>query len=371
MSSPRTITWIPKFDLSVHAAVAQTPEDRALVEMLVADFTAKLKRGVKPDRLIHDPLQVNAQNEVEDGRHRLLAALRIDKLMELPCDVTDGSDAETLVCEKLLQRRHYTKSARAYALRHMATKAAQAGREAKVQNLRKGEESPESRFNRLSGNQTPETTLQSLADKSLLSVDLLQQAVKLERDYMSRADKLTADWLEMNPDDAEAWLMFRDANALLEMPWSAWRSQALAERGITDDAKSHNVIPRHFREIEEDKIFNGLIDPAGEDDDRRSYSLGASLKAMGSYFATAGKERPDVTAGNPALHLTLINKVGSFSRTMWANWEEIDSPARMEVLQNLALNIAGGTDTAGRILKPWPADARQALLVALKKGGAQ
>lgn len=360
MSSPRTITWISKYNLSVHAAVAQTPEDRALVEMLVADFTAKLKRGVKPDRLIHDALQVNPQNEVEDGRHRLLAALRIDKLVDLPCDVIDSSEPETLVCEKLLQRRHYTKSARAYALRHMAAKAAQAGKESRASM---GAQARHSALPIPSAKQ--EITLQALADKSLLSVDLLQQAVKLERDYMSRADKLIADWLGMNPDDAEAWLAFRDANAMLEMPWSAWRSQALAERGITDDAKSHNVIPRHFREIEEDKIFNGLIDPSGEDDDRRSYSLGACLKAMGSYFATVGKERPDVKPDNPALHLTLINKVGSFSRTMWANWDDIEAPARLEVLQNLTLSISGGTDAAGRILKPWPADVRQALLVAL------
>jgi hypothetical protein len=357
----RAITWISKFDLSVHAAVAQTPEDRALVEMLVADFTAKLKRGVKPDRLIHDPLQVNAQNEVEDGRHRLLAALRIDKLVELPCDVTDGSDAETLVCEKLLQRRHYTKSARAYALRHMAAKAAQAGKEASAKM------GADARWKNAMPIESArqEITLQSLADKSLLSVDLLQQAVKLERDYMSKADKLITDWLNLNPDDADAWLIFRDANAMLEMPWSAWRSQALAMRGETDDAKSHNIIPRHFREIEEDKIFNGLIDPSGEDDDRRSYSLGAALKAMGSYFATAGQKRPDTTPENPALHLTLINKVGSFSRTMWANWDEIEAPARLEVLQNLTLSISGGTDAAGRIHKPWPADVRQALLVAL------
>jgi lambda repressor-like predicted transcriptional regulator len=220
------------------------------------------------------------------------------------------------------------------------------------------------------GKNGPEETLENLALKSNLSVDLLQQAVKLERDYMSRADKLIADWLNLNPEDNESWLAFRDANVTLDMPWSVWRAQALAASGLPDDAKSHNTIPRHFREIEEDKIFNGLVDPNGEDDDRRSYSLGACLKAMGSYFATAGQQRPDVSKENPALHLTLINKLGSFSKTMWANWSEIEAPARMEVITKLTLSITGGTDDKGNTIEPWPEDVRRALAASLKKAAS-
>ncbi len=360
----RAITWISKFDLAIHEAVSQTPEDRALVELLVSEFAARLRRGVKPERLIHDPLQINAANEVEDGRHRLLAALRTDKLSLLPCTVTEGEDPADLVCDKLLQRRHYTKSARAYALRHMAAKAAQAGREARVSNAREAQGLPVNRLNRLTGNgapgtanSEPPTTLESLAAKSLLSTDLLQQAVKLERDYMSRADKLIADWLGLNPEDNESWLAFRDANMTLDMPWTIWRVQALAASGLPDDAKSHNVIPRHWREIEEDKIFNGLADPSGEDDDRRSYSLGASLKAMGSYFATAGQTRFDLQKESPALYLTLKAKLQSFGKTMWAHWSEVDAEGRMEVIKDLTANVT-----------QWPDDARRAVLVALTKG---
>jgi hypothetical protein len=352
----RAITWINKFDLSVHAAVSQTPEDRALVELLVADFTAKLKRGVKPERLIHDPLQVNVLNEVEDGRHRLLAALRIDKLVELPCDVIEFSNPAELVCEKLLQRRHYSKSARAYALRHMAAKAAQAGREASAANARAVRAGSESRFNRLSETDT----LESLALKSNLSVDLLQQAVKLERDYMTRADKLIADWLDLNPDDNESWLAFRDANMALDMPWSVWRAQALAASGLPDDAKSHNTLPKHFREIEEDKIFNGVIEADGEDDDRKSYSLGAALKAMGSYFATAGQVRNDVNKDSPVLWMTLRSKIKSFGSTMWKEWSSIDQAGRIEVIKDL-------TDSA----LTWPDDVRAALFAKLSKKGGE
>ena len=330
----RTIRWVPKYDLSVHDAVAQTPEDRTLVELLVTEWEDKLARGVPPERLIHDPLQVNAANEIEDGRHRFLAALRTEAIHSLPCETTDNTDPEALVCEKLLQRRHYSKSARAYALRHMAARAAQAGREARAANMVPGNKAG-SRMPIQSAIQES-GTLGSLAAKSGLSRDLLEQAVKLERDYMSRADKLLADWLGLNPHHCVLWQAFQDENPTVEMPWSAFRSRSLATEGIPDDPKSVNVIPKSWREIEEDKIFNGIQEQDGEDDDRRSYSLGAALKAMGSYFQTAGGTRPDLNGESPALYLTLKNKLASFGKTMWARWSDVDPAGRMEVIKDLA-----------------------------------
>ena len=363
-TTERPCVWIPKFELSIHSAVAQTPEDRALVELLVADWQDKLKRGVKPEKLIHDNLQVNEAREIEDGRHRFLAALRTDAIHSLPCDITDTTDAEALVCEKLLQRRHYSKSARAYALRHMAASAAQAGKENRAAgNLMGPREAGggyrkpiESAFGKEGSG-----TLASLAAKSGLSVDLLQQAVKLERDYMTRADKLLADWLSLNPDEAARWQDFQDINPTIEMPWSAFRAQVLSDLGQADDPKSVNVIPKSWREIEEDKIFNGIVEQDGEDDDRRSYSLGSALKAMGSYFATAGGTRPDLNGNSPALYLTLKNKLNSFGKTMWAKWSDVDPAGRMEVIKDLAENVV-----------TWPEDVRRALVVSLSKtGGAQ
>ncbi len=362
MSKPPTltrhITWIPKYDLSVHDAVAQTPEDRTLVELLVTEWQDKLKRGVPPEKLIHDPLQINASNEIEDGRHRFLASLRIEQIHSLPCEVTDNADPEALVCEKLLQRRHYSKSARAYALRHMAAKAAQAGRDARAGNMMPGNKA---------GSRMPiesaiekSGTLASLVAKSGLSRDLLEQAVKLERDYMSRADKLLTDWLGLNPDDAESWQRFQDANPTIEMPWSAWRSAALKASGLPDDPKSVNVIPKNWREVEEDKIFNGIQEQDGEDDDRRSYSLGSALKAMGSYFQTAGGVRSDLNGDSPALYLVLRNKLASFGKTMWAKWSDVDPAGRMEVIKDLATNVT-----------TWPEDVRRAMIVALREGGAK
>ena len=354
----RHITWIPKYDLSVHDAVAQTPEDRTLVELLVAEWQDKLRRGVPPEKLIHDPLQINAANEIEDGRHRFLASLRIEPIHSLPCEVTDNADPEALVCEKLLQRRHYSKSARAYALRHMAAKAAQAGRDARGAHLKKGTNSPkaDSIGLRESG------TLESLAAKSGLSLDILQQAVKLERDYMSRADKLIADWLELNQGEgyAEDWQEWQDQNPTIEMPWSCWRASKLHNMGMADDPKSVNVIPKSWREVEEDKIFNGIVEQDGEDDDRRSYSLGSALKAMGSYFQTAGNPRSDLNGDSPALYLTLKNKISSFGKTMWAKWSDVDPAGRMEVIKDLATNVT-----------MWPEDVRRAVLVSLKEGGAK
>ncbi len=352
----RTIHWVPKYDLSVHDAVAQTPEDRTLVELLVAEWQDKLARGTPPERLVHDPLQINAAKEIEDGRHRFLASLRIEQIHSLPCEITDNTDPEALVCEKLLQRRHYSKSARAYALRHMAAKAAQAGREGRGANLKKGANLPNADS---IGNRG---TLESLASKSGLSRDILEQAVKLERDYMSRADQLIADWLELNAASGYAadWQEWQDKHPTIEMPWSCWRSAKLAHHGFPDDPKSIHIIPKNWREIEEDKIFNGIVEQDGEDDDRRSYSLGSALKAMGSYFATAGNQRNDLNGDSPALYLTLQNKLKSFSNTMWAKWSDVDPAGRMEVIKDLAAKVT-----------EWPDDVQRALGVALTKGAAK
>jgi hypothetical protein len=354
----RTIRWISKFDLAIHPTVAQTPEDRALVELLTTDWAAKLARGVPPERLISDPLEVTPENDILDGRHRFLAAMRLPGVELLPYELIDDEDTdpETLVCEKLLQRRHYSKSARAYALRHMAAKAAQAGREGRASMGAHAKHKSASPIE-----SAKQGTLESLAAKSNLSVDILQQAVKLEASYMVKADRLIADWLALNPDDAESWQAFQDANPSIEMPWSCWRVRALFDAyGIKDDAASIHTIPKHWREIEEDKIFNGIVEKDGEDDDRRSYSLGSALKAMGSYFATAGQPRGDLNGGSSALHLTLLNKLTSFGNTMWARWADVDPAGRMEVIKELATNVI-----------TWPEDARRALAVALSKEAAK
>ena len=355
----RHITWIPKYDLSVHDAVAQTPEDRTLVELLVTEWQDKLRRGVPPERLIHDPLQINAGNEIEDGRHRFLASLRIEQIHSLPCEVTDNADPEALVCEKLLQRRHYSKSARAYALRHMAAKAAQAGRESRAAM---GGHAKHKSALPIQSAIEESGTMGSLAAKSGISRDLLEQAVKLERDYMSRADKLIADWLELNKGEgyAQDWQEWQDHNPTIELPWSCWRASKLKNMGLPDDPKSVNVIPKSWREVEEDKIFNGIQEQVGEDDDRRSYSLGSALKAMGSYFQTAGGVRGDLNGDSPALYLVLRNKLASFGKTMWAKWSDVDPAGRMEVIKDLTTNVT-----------TWPEDVRRAMTVALREGGAK
>jgi lambda repressor-like predicted transcriptional regulator len=365
----RTRFWKDKHELSIHQAVSETPEDQALVARLVSDWTARIAAGEDPHSLIRETIKINAADEIGDGRHRELAALRVPQITQVECEILAESEFADLIMEMLLQRRHYSKSARAYALRHMAAKAAKAGAEARGANLVNkvkggGYRKPtESAFDK----KPTEITLESLALKSDLSTDLLGQAVKLEAWYMPKADQLVADWLQLHPDENEMWLAWQETHPYAAMPWTAWRMQRLAEMGVPDDATSVHSIPRHWREIEEDKIFNGIHDPSGEDCDRLSYSLGSALKAMGSYFATAGKPRPDISHENPALHLTLVNKVVSFSKTMWANWSDIEPPARMEVLKKLTTAITGGTDEHGKAIEPWPEDARQAVLVALSK----
>lgn len=356
--------WKDKYALSIHQAVSETPEDQALVTRLVADWTTRIAAGEDPHGLIRETIKINAADEIGDGRHRELAALRVPQITQVECEVLPESEFADLIMEMLLQRRHYSKSARAYALRHMAAKAAKEGAEGRIEKARSVNPKVDSSVSR-SNRPTGKITLTDLAAKSDLSVDLLQQAVKLEALYMPKADALVKGWLELNPEESAEWEQWQETHPYVSMPWTAFRLERLMGLGLKDDAESHNRIPRHWREIEEDKIFNGLHDPQGEDCDRLSYSLGSSLKAMGSYFATAGKPRMDVSPDNPAPHQTLINKIGSFTKTMWAGWGDLDMSARLPVIQSLALSIAGGTDAQGRPVEPWPDDARQAVLTAL------
>ena len=348
-ASNRAIEWRSKNSLSVHETVAQTPEDRALVELLAAEFLG--------GELIHDALEISPEGEIYDGRHRWRASLRIATMDLLPCVVVEECDPESLVCAKLTQRRHYSKSAKAYALRHMAARAAQEGREGRTANAN-AKRGDVNRLNRVTSKLS--MTLASLASKSGLSEDILQQAMKLERDYMSRADKLVADWLELNPEEADSWQNWLDLHPHQEMPWTCWRAQRLAEMNVTDDAKAVNVIRPNYREIEEDKIFNGIVDKEGDGDERRSYSLGASLKALGSIFATAGKPRPDMNPETPDIVTTLTNKVKSFSKTMWAQWDTIAPDQRQQVCKQLAEDV-----------RDWPEDARAILIGHLKAAAAK
>lgn len=348
MSPSHTIVWKDKLSLSIHEAVLHTPEDRALIDLLIAEF------GLGEE--IHDPLEVNAEGEILDGRHRWKAALECDLITQVPTILTDR-DPESVVCDKLTQRRHYSKSAKAYALRHMAAKAAKEGRESRT-DAANAAKSDVSRLNRFTSKAI--TSLAALAAKSGLSTDILQQAMKLERDYMQRADKLVIDWLELHPEETESWLHWTDTHPYQAMPWTCWRAACLAAEGIKDDAKAVHVIVPNYREIEEDKIFNGLPDPDGEEGDRKSYSLGASLKALGSIFATAGKPRTDLDPNVFDIVTTLQLKVKTFTRTMWAQWGSCGPEQRQAVCKDLADAV-----------RQWPDDARALLIANLKAEAAK
>lgn len=360
MSSPlksapksRRREWLDKYDLTIAPEVAQTPENRRLIESLAAGWRERIANGADPHTLIRETIKVNAENQVGDGRHRLEAALLVPEITQLEVEYLDGKDFVTLVAEMLVERRHYTKSGLAYALRHTAISAAKAGAEGRTKNASAARGIDVSRSNRLT---SPEITLKALAASADVSTDLLQQAAKLEQFYMPKADKLIEDWKALNPEEAELFAAWQDGRPYAAMPWTHWRLERLAELGLKDDAESVNTIPRHWREVEEDKIFNGVHDPDGDECDRLSYSLGSCLKAMGSYFATAGKPRADLKAESPSLHLTIENKVKSFSATAWANWSQIDMPGRLAVIQRLQTEVP-----------QWPEDVRQGLLVALTK----
>ena len=362
----RQTIQVPKTSLHILDIVRQTPEDTTLTALLRREFEEKIAAGIPPEEIIRDALEITPDNGIGDGRHRFLAALPLKAFKTLPCIVdarlSDTAFAQELLITKLQQRRHYGQGARAYAMRHLAADAAKVGTENRAKmggHARHGSASPTQY-----AKQSESLSLTAIAAKSLLSVPLLQQAMKLEAHYMVRADKLIQDWTALNADEAENYLAWEDMHPGVGMPWTNWRAQRLAELGVTNDAASIHTIPHHWREVYEDMIYNGV---EGADGERHPYGLGAALKALGSCFATAGQPRSDKAPEATFFHQTLINKVKSFSTTMWAQWSTVAPDARMEVIKSLTLRITGGTDEQGKAVEPWPEDARKAVLAALKQ----
>jgi hypothetical protein len=79
--------------------------------------------------------------------------------------------------------------------------------------------------------------------------------------------------------------------------------------------------------------------------------LGAINKAIGGALATKGQTRPDLDGEDGQLFRTLKSKVASFTKTMWARWNDVPTAARAEVCVKLAESV-----------RTWPEDVRRVVL---------
>lgn len=66
-------------------------------------------------RGVQEPVKVDSENRIIDGRHRYWASKQIG-LRELPVVIVPQGEVVSTVVQSLLQRRHYSKGARAYMI---------------------------------------------------------------------------------------------------------------------------------------------------------------------------------------------------------------------------------------------------------------
>lgn len=113
---------------------------------------------------------------IVDGRARWRAARRL-QLREVPYVVRHDSQAAGIALGTLVARRHYTKSALAYLAWPLMEPAFEESRRRRVENLKKGQQIPESGLRPLSG------TAAALAEQFGIDRKVLFEAQKVHQEF--------------------------------------------------------------------------------------------------------------------------------------------------------------------------------------------
>ena len=304
---------------------------------------------------VREELLITPDREIANGRHRWKAMSVRPHLTQacLPYRVVAEEDVADIIMETTLERRHMSLSARAFMaldlVEHAVQQAAANSASQGAANLTKGSRPIQSGV--LGKGLSP---MQQLARRLGVSDDYLTMARKTEKLFKD-SDARREKWLNENPEASEAW----DERDTEKQPdWQTWRAAYLIELGVKDapdSAAAAAVIPEDYRAIYTARLFSER-DP---DDDDGPMSLGAINKAVGSALSTKGGTRSDVDKKNPALHITLGNKLTSFSKTMFGKWSDLEAGLRI----GLATKVA---DAAAQ----WPDEVKAAVAAKLK-GGAK
>lgn len=301
-----------------------------------------LRASVRENGVLQD-LFITNDGDVVDGRHRWKAA-RLEHVKEVPCQIVPEEQVASIVLATILERRHYTKSARAYLSLPLLEKAVSEGiaKRAAIGKTNIRHQKTDS-VGLLTGATTKKGS-DELAERLGISVDMLQLARNASR-LFSESDSRLADWLESRPEEAESWNNWQEEHPTAPLPWACWRSARLTDMGHSpQDPKTVKIIPENYREAYEDQLFSGEM------------GLGQINKAVGSALATKGDARSDVNKGNPALYLTLGNKLTSFTKTMFGDsWKELTADHRLELATKVAKSV-----------EEWPDEAQRATYQQLK-----
>ncbi|HXG49356.1 MAG TPA: ParB N-terminal domain-containing protein [Methylomirabilota bacterium] len=90
------------------------------------------------ERGIDQPILIDAENRILDGRHRWRAAKRL-QLEQVPVIVHDGAEAASVILASITHRRHYTKGQLAFILVDLFAPAFEEGKRRRLQHLKRGD----------------------------------------------------------------------------------------------------------------------------------------------------------------------------------------------------------------------------------------
>jgi ParB-like chromosome segregation protein Spo0J len=325
-------------DLSPHAELASHPYDGGtLIQM----------QGTIPVSGVIEEILITTDRQIVNGRHRWKGAVMLNMATKpcLPYRVVSDDEVDDIILTTLSARKHYSRSAVAYLARPHIEAALLRAAEIRKAHLKEGaSRKPTDQSTGANG-----SSFADIAARLNVSTDLLTLAAKtyqLFKDSDARIQKWLGNDLDMQAD----WEGWQETNGQ-DASWTRWREDRLRDMGHNDpgDAKCAAIIPEDYREIYEGKLFS--VEP-GE-----SMGLGAINKAVGSALATKGGARSDLDSKNPALHVTLGNKLKGFTKGMFAKWQDLGVDHRME----LAAGIADATTD-------WPEEVKAAIVAKFKGG---
>ena len=131
MDKPQNVIQTDPADLTVHPDSKKMPEmpnDSEEFLALVDDIA---------DRGIDQPLLIDKQNRIVDGKNRWRAARRL-QLKLVPTILVPDTDVASIIIGTLLNRRHYSKGARAYLAYPLMQKAWEEAVKRKQECLKRG-----------------------------------------------------------------------------------------------------------------------------------------------------------------------------------------------------------------------------------------
>ncbi|MDB6125475.1 MAG: hypothetical protein JWQ71_4468 [Pedosphaera sp.] len=156
--------------LSVHPLTKAMPEWGAEDERFLALVEDIRARGVD------QPLLIDGEERIVDGRHRWRAALQV-RLPEVACKVIDDAEIASAILHSLIQRRHFTKSALAYLAYPLLEEAHEEAVQRKLNSLKNSNKSSSSMES------TTTKTVEEFARSFGFGRDLFYQARELHEKF--------------------------------------------------------------------------------------------------------------------------------------------------------------------------------------------